>query len=83
MITPQKGKPPPPPTSSPIHAASKWMSAPSSVEEAAGKLVMRNNIGIESSVILSKECDFHVFSIAKCSCMNWLASKMPQWQTMI
>ena len=75
MITPQKGKPPP--ASSPIHAASKWMPAPSSVEEAAGKLVMKNNIGIVSSVILSKECDFCVVSIAKCSCMNWLASKLP------
>jgi hypothetical protein len=36
MITPQKGKSPP--TSSPIHAASKWMPAPSSVEEAAALL---------------------------------------------
>ena len=77
MITPQKGKPPPPPTSSPIHAASTWMPAPSSVEEAAGKQVMRNYAGIVSSVILSEECDFYVVSIAKCSCMNWLASKLP------
>jgi len=82
MITPQKEKSPP--TSSPIHAPSKWMPAPTSVEEAAGKLVMKNSIVIVYSVILSKECDFYVVSIAKCSCTNWLASKLPQkQQTMI